>query len=58
MTKAHRLASRKPKLPVKTMPLNFLLGCSQGELETFQLTRLAEVADLRKELHTILGPPD
>jgi hypothetical protein len=54
MTKAHRLKTRKPKLPVKTMPLNFLLGCSQGELENFQLARLAEVADLRKELHTIL----
>jgi hypothetical protein len=54
MTKAHRLATRKPKLPVKALPLNFLLGCGQGELETFQLARLAEVADLRKELHIIL----
>jgi len=54
MTKAHRLATRKPKLPVKTLPLNFLLGCAQGELGNFELARLDEVAHLRSELHTIL----
>lgn len=36
------------------MPLNFLLGCSQDSLGNFELARLAEVADLRKELHLIL----
>lgn len=54
MTKAHRLATRKPKLPVRTLPLNFLLGCGQKDLEDFELGRLSEVANLRKELHEIL----
>jgi hypothetical protein len=54
MTKAHRLATRKPKLPAKTLPLNFLLGCGQKDLEDFELARLSEVANLRKELHEIL----
>jgi hypothetical protein len=50
MTKAHRLATRKSKLPVKTLPLNFLLGCSQKDLEDFELARLVEVANVRKEV--------
>lgn len=50
MTKAHRLATRKPKLPVKTIPLNFLLGCGQKDLGDFELARLAEVASVRKEV--------
>jgi hypothetical protein len=54
MTKAHRLATRKPKLPVKRLPLNFLLGCGQKDLEDFELSRLSEVANLRQELHEIL----
>jgi len=54
MTKAHRLATRKPKLPVKTLPLNFLLGCAQSELGNFELSRLDEMAHLRSVLHTIL----
>ena len=54
MTKAHRLATRKPKLPQKSFPLNFLLGCAQNSLEDFELARLDEVAQLRKELHVIL----
>jgi len=36
------------------VPLNFLLGCSDGELGSFQLSRLANVANLRKDLHQIL----
>lgn len=32
----------------------FLLGCGQKDLEDFELGRLAEVANLRKELHDIL----
>jgi hypothetical protein len=36
------------------LPLNFLLGCSQKSLDNFELARLAEVADLRKELLSIL----
>src|SRR5215471_1961912 len=54
MSTAHRLKTRKAKLPVKSLPLNFLLGCGQSDLENFQLARLAEVADLRKQLHAIL----
>ena len=44
---------RKPGRP-RSLPLNFLLGCSQDALGTFELARLNEVADLRKELHLIL----
>jgi hypothetical protein len=38
----------------KPLPVNWLLGCSKQELDTFELARLAEVADLRKELLAIL----
>jgi hypothetical protein len=34
--------------------LNFLLNCSDDSLSTFELARLAEVANLRTELHVIL----
>ena len=40
--------------PRKALPLNFLLGCSQDDLGRIELARLAEVADLRHELHLIL----
>jgi hypothetical protein len=39
---------------LSAVPLNFLLGCSQSALSSFELARLAEVANLRKELHVIL----
>jgi hypothetical protein len=42
------------KLPVKPLPLNFLLGCGLRDLDNFELARLADVADLRKELHAVL----
>ncbi len=32
------------------VPLNFLLGCSQQDLDSFQLARLAAVANLRSQL--------
>jgi hypothetical protein len=48
------MTPRKSKSVTKSLPLNFLLGCSQYELGNFELARLAEVADLRKELHLIL----
>jgi len=55
MPKDHRLKTRKPDLtPTKTLPLNFLLGCSERALGDFELARLGDVADLRKELHVIL----
>jgi hypothetical protein len=53
MTKAHRLKTREHSLPV-TVPLNFLLGCSQQSLDQYGLARLAESADLRKQLHATL----
>ena len=34
--------------------LNFLLGCSEKDLGNFELARLAEVANLRTDLHMIL----
>jgi hypothetical protein len=34
--------------------LNFLLGASDKDLDSFQLARLAEVANLRSDLHAIL----
>jgi hypothetical protein len=37
-----------------TIPLNFLLGCSDKSLGSFELARLADVANLRGELHNIL----
>jgi len=47
--------SRKDKgLTSTDVPLNFLLGCSERSLDNFELARLAEVADLRTELHRIL----
>lgn len=55
MTKAHHLKTRKPGSVTKALPLNFLLGCSEGALAEFELARLAEVADLRKELHATMG---
>jgi hypothetical protein len=53
MTKAHHLKARKSKAPTASVPLNFLLGCSQFDLDNFEMARLAEVADLRRQLHAI-----
>ena len=36
------------------LPLNFLLGCSEKSLADFELARLADVADLRKEIVSML----
>lgn len=52
--KDHRLKPRKQTGIKKTLPLNFLLGCGQSIIENFELARLQDVADLRKELHVIL----
>ncbi|HXL23845.1 MAG TPA: hypothetical protein VOA78_15385 [Candidatus Dormibacteraeota bacterium] len=46
--------SRPPDKPELAVPLNFLLGASQGQLDNFELARLAEVANLRSELHETL----
>jgi len=53
MTKAHRLKARKSGAPTAPIPLNFLLACSQLDLDNFQMARLAEVADLRRQIHSI-----
>jgi hypothetical protein len=50
-----RLKNRKStKATYQPLPLNFLLGCSEGSLASFELTRLSEVANLRSELHAVL----
>lgn len=36
------------------VPINFLLTCSQASLDSLQLARLGEVANLRKELQAIV----
>jgi len=55
MPKAHRLLDRKQSSALAgAVPINFLLGCSETALQNFELARLAEVADLRKELILIV----
>jgi hypothetical protein len=54
MSKDHRLKTRKPLAKQSNVPINFLLGCSEASLGNFELARLGEVADLRKELHATL----
>lgn len=44
----------KPRKPIKAVPLTFLLGNSQADLDSFELARLADVANLRRELHEVL----
>src|SRR5216684_7732858 len=47
--------SRPPNKPLpQSARLNFLLGASDNDLSTFELARLAEVANLRSDLHAIL----
>jgi hypothetical protein len=52
MPKDHRFKTQKHSLPIM-VPLNFLLGCSQQSLDNYELARLAECADLRKEFHLL-----
>src|SRR5215467_9937907 len=54
MSKDHRLKTRRQESVSKPLLLNFWLGCSQGSLEEFELARLSEVADLRKEMQAII----
>jgi hypothetical protein len=58
---SHHSAKSKQTLPLvpkkHSAPgarLNFLLGCPQPDLGSFELARLAEVANLREDLHAIL----
>ena len=53
MTKAHRLLTRKPSTPVKGVPINFLLGCSNDDLGNYEIMRLAAAADLRKQVQEL-----
>jgi hypothetical protein len=47
--------SRPPNKPLPpAAKLNFLLGASDKDLSSFELARLAEVANLRADLHAIL----
>lgn len=49
-----RSALAKQQLKGLTVPTNFLLTCSESTLGSYELSRLAEVANLRAELHEIL----
>ncbi len=46
-------SKREKQSPVK-VPLNFLLGHSQADLDSFMLARLAAVANLRSEMQDIM----
>ena len=48
------LDPRWPLSRIDDANLNFLLSCSDRSLGEFELRRLSEVANLRKELHAIL----
>ena len=55
MSPKARLKHRKStKAMYKPLPLNFLLGCSESSLASFELARLDEMAQLRKELQAVL----
>ena len=54
MSPKARLKDRKSKAMYKPLPLNFLLGCSENSLANFELARLDEMAQLRKELQLVL----
>ncbi len=43
-----------PKDKSRPLPLNFLLGCSEVDLDSFKLARLSAVANLRNELQAIM----
>src|SRR5262245_51605878 len=59
MSKAHKLKVRNPNSPVSSsVPINFLLGCSEIALANFELARQAEAADLRKEMHVGARSPE
>jgi hypothetical protein len=48
------LKARTPKKLAESIRLNFLLGCAEGALADFELARLGAVADLRKQLYSVL----
>lgn len=54
MTKAHRLLPRKATAAPDAVRLNFMLGCTDSELGNYELARLADVAELRKQMHDLL----
>lgn len=54
MTKAHRLKDRKTLTKKSSLPINFLLGCSEMSLDNYELARLSDVADDRKRLLAVL----
>jgi hypothetical protein len=54
-TGSHLLAPNKHPIPhARDARLNFLLGSSDSDLGSFELARLAEVANLRTDLHAVL----
>ena len=49
-----REAMAKQQQKGLTLPVNFLLTCSDSTLASYELARLAEIADFRAELHVLL----
>jgi hypothetical protein len=49
----HRSAMAKQQVKGFIAPLNFLLTCSDSTLDTYELARLSEIANLRAEMHEI-----
>lgn len=54
MTKEHRLKTREALIKKPRVPMNFLLGCSDSDLDNYELARLSDVANLRNQLHATL----
>jgi hypothetical protein len=48
------LKARTPKKLAESIRLNLLLGCGESALADFELARLGAVADLRKQLYSVL----
>jgi hypothetical protein len=46
--------SRKRRDLTKTVSINFLLGCSNLDLANYEMARLSEIANLRKQMHALL----
>lgn len=55
MSKDHRLKTRQPLAKQSHVPINFLLGCSDGALATYELARLDDVANDRKNTIALIG---
>ena len=53
MSRDHRLKTRNA-LVKPGVPINFLLGCTDIDLDNYELARLTDVANDRKQLHAVI----